>query len=311
LGQRFYYYVFKNNLVYAVSFGLLRIIEFLLKPFSLRAKFSFGRLVGDLWFLADVVNRDLCRREMRLALGKTHSIVARHRALRHSMANIMAYHFEGYFSSHLYKGELLRRVSNTDWSEPLQKALGARKGAIVLTAHFSNFALLCYLISAYAPAGLIAKYQRIFNDIMVSHRRSMNLETLNEYETDYEMLLGRLSRNEVVLATIDRPLKRVKGINTRFFGHMVVVPYYFVDLARISGAPVFMALLTRNCDKYEMHFEGPFYVPGDADERESREKYCQQIYSLFEKYVSAHPHEWQWHHKRLIKKNWGVLRYPS
>ncbi len=309
MGRRFYYVMFKNNLVYSIALVLLCILEFFLRPFSLKAKFSFGRLVGNFWYLVDAVNRDVCRHDMALALGKTHSVSARRRALRNSMANIMAYHLEGYFSSSLQRGELLGLVKNPAWSAPLEKALEAGKGAIVATAHYCNLGLFCYIVSAYRHVGLISKYQRVFNDMMVRHRRAMNVETLNEHETSYDLLLGYLERNEIVMATIDRPLKRVKGVYASFFGHRIIMPYYVVDLSRISGAPIFFGLLTRDGDKYRMHFEGPIEVPADMDERESREKYTQLLCSKLEKYIAAYPHEWHWQYKRFTKKHWGIKRY--
>lgn len=309
MGRRFYYFTFKSNVAYRLALAALKIIEFFLRPLSLKVKFSFGRLVGSLWYMTDAVNRELCRRDMAMALRHTHSVSARRRALRNSMMNIMGYHLEGYFSSSLQREELLGLVTNPSWSRPLEKALEAGKGAIVATAHYSNLGLFCYIVSAYGHIGLISKYQRVFNNMMVRHRRAMNVETLNEHETSYDLLLGYLDRNELVMATIDRPLKHVKGVYANFFGHRVVMPYYLVDLSRISGAPLFLGLLTRDKDKYRMHFEGPIEVPRDMDERESREKYTQLLCSKLEKYISAYPHEWHWQYKRFTKKHWGIARY--
>ncbi len=309
MGRRLYYTLFKNNFTYALALILLRMFEFFLRPFPLRAKFSFGRLIGDLWYLIDFPDRELCRRDMALALGRTHPVHIRQRARRLSMANIMAYLVEAYFSSFLPREEMLGLVRNRDWAAPLRKALDAGKGAIVLTGHFSNLALLCYLISAHRHTNLIARHQRVFNKLMVSQRRTMNIKTLNEHETSYDLLLEALARNEFVMSTIDRPLKRVKGVYAPFFGHTVIAPYYPVDLARLSGAPIFLAFLTRRRGRYDMHFEGPIRVPKDAGERESRQQYTRRIISVLEKYISAYPHEWQWHQKRLIKKHWGIPRY--
>ena len=91
MGRRFYYYIFKNNLVYAVALALLRVIELFLRPLPLRTKFSFGRMIGELWHCGDMVNRELCRRDMAMALGATHSVSVRRRALKNAMANLMAY----------------------------------------------------------------------------------------------------------------------------------------------------------------------------------------------------------------------------
>jgi lauroyl/myristoyl acyltransferase len=309
LGQRFYYIIFKNNLVYRLGFVLLHLIGLFLRPFSFRTKFSFGRLIGNIWYMVDFANREVCRREISLALGQTHSIAVRQRAVRLSMANTIAYLCETYFCTSLSHKELIGLVRNPDWALPLKKALEAGRGAIVLTAHFCNMGILCYLISAYGRTTLIAKYQRVFNRLMLEHRERFNVGTFNEYETSYDLLLEALGRNEILLTTIDRPLKRVKGINTPFFGHDIVAPYYPTDISRFSGAPIFLAFLTRKRHRYDLHFEGPFHVPPDMEERESREKYTHLIYSILERYISAYPHEWQWQNKRLAKKQWGVLRY--
>jgi lauroyl/myristoyl acyltransferase len=311
LGRRLYFTLFKNTIAYSLSMFILRICALVLRPFSLQAKFSFGRLVGYCWYLFDFADRELCRRDLALALGKSHPLQVRRRARRLCMVNMPAYLVEAYFSSRLSRDEFLALVANPSWSKSLQESLAEGKGAIVLTAHFSNEALLCYLISSCGHASCIARYQRVFNSLMVEHRKHMNVDTLNEYETSYDLLLDLLSRNEIILATVDRPLKRVKGVYARFFGHRVIAPYYFVDLARISSSPIFVALLTRENGRYNMHLEGPLYVPGEMNERESREKYCQQVFAILEKYISQYPHEWQWQHKRFAKKHWGILRYAE
>ncbi len=310
MGRRLYYTLFKNNLAYLLALLLLRLSEIMLKPFSLRAKSSFGRLVGDLWYLLDFADREVARRDMNLAIRRTHPIHLRQRARRLSMANTMAYLFETYYSSSLSRRELLALVRNRDWAAPLQETLLAGKGAIVLTGHFSNEGLLCYLVAAHGHASCIARYQRVFNDLMVAHRQIMNVDTLNELQTSYDSLLTLLRHNEIILATIDRPLKRVKGVYVPFFGYTIIAPYYPVDIARLSGAPIFVAVLTRTRRRYDMHLEGPIHVPPDSSERESRQKYTALIYSILEKQIAAHPHEWQWHNKRLTKRHWGISRYP-
>jgi lauroyl/myristoyl acyltransferase len=309
LGQRFYYVVFKNSFVYALALVALYVCHQLIRPFSLRTKFSFGRLIGNIWYIIDFVNRELCRRDMALAIGDTHSLKARRRARRLAMANTMAYIVETYFTTSLSRDELLCLVRNPEWAAPLQETLKKGKGAIVLTGHFCNEGLLCYLVSAHGHASCVARYQRVFNNLMVKHRKRMNVDTLNEFQTSYELLLKLLAENEIILATIDRPLKRVKGVHVRFLGHTVIAPYYHVDVARLSGAPIFVALLTRNRDKYDMHINGPIHVPADMEERRSREEVTQQVYSILEEYISRYPHEWQWQHKRFTKKHWGVPRY--
>jgi KDO2-lipid IV(A) lauroyltransferase len=311
LGRRFYYRVFKNNLVYFLGLVLLKVMAAALRPFPLHMKFSFGRLVGDLWYLLDFPDRELCRRDMAAAFGQAMPASVRQRTRHLSMANMMAYLFESYFSSSLEREELLALVRSRGWAAPLLDALESGRGAIVLTGHFCNEALLCYLVAAHGRANCIAKYQRVFNKLMVSHRRRMNVETLQENETTYDRLLEVLGRNEILLATIDRPLKRVKGVCVSFFGHTVTAPYYPVDLARISGAPLFVAFLTRHNGRYDMHMEGPIRVPCSLDERRSRESCTQEIHGILEQRISSHPHEWQWHNKRLAKRDWGVPRYAD
>jgi len=123
LGRHFYYHTFKSNIAYSIAYIILLIVEFLLRPLPLRAKYSFGWLVGSLWYMVDTVDRDLCRRDMALALGRTHSLSTRKRALRRSMANIMACHIESYFTTGLSRNELLGMVTNPQWSRPLVEAL--------------------------------------------------------------------------------------------------------------------------------------------------------------------------------------------
>jgi lauroyl/myristoyl acyltransferase len=275
-----------------------------------RARLPFSRALGNIWWIFDAPNRHLMARDMKIALADKLRRARREQTVRRSMEGIITNAVDAHFSPRLRNGSIFNLVVNSDWRDKVESAIQNGRGAIVLTAHFGNGVILYYLLGAIARSTCLARYQKVFNSFLVRHRRRMNVSTLIETENTYFKMLGCLKRNEVILATFDRPSRHVPGVLTRLFGKAVVTPYYFVDLARVMQTPIFVMFLVRERDKYRMYSEGPFFVPPEGDLRRAREHYAQAVVSVLEKYARLFPEQWNWGQKKF-SKSWGELRYSS
>ena len=284
------------------------IIGFVLGFMPRRVRLTFSRALGNIWWLFDAPNRSLMAKDLKIALGGELSRAQREHMVRKSMESLITHVTDAYYSQRFRNGDILSLVLNTDWRDKAEAALQRGRGAIVLTAHFGNGAILFDLFGTITKSALIARHQRVFNSLLVRHRRRMNVSTLSETENTYFKMLGCLKRNEFVLATFDRPSKHIPGVLTTMFGKAVVTPYYFVDLARVMQTPIFVMFLVRERDKYRMYSEGPFFVPSEGNLRRAREHYAQIAVSILEKYVRMFPEQWFWGQKKFSKTR-GKLRY--
>jgi len=301
---------FKGSLAYCFFYAAGMIIMSALGLMPRRTRLSFSRAMGSLWWFLDAPNRCLLHKELRIAFGRELNRTRREQVVRRSMEGIIANAVDAYFSWRFRNGGLFNLVVNTVWRDKAEAALQKGRGAIILTAHFGNGEILFYLFGAITKSVLIARYQRVFNSLLVRHRRRMNVSTLSETENSYFKMLGCLKHNEFVLATFDRPSKHIPGVRTTMFGKTVVTPYYFVDLARLTQTPIFIMFLVRERDKYRMYSEGPFFVSSEGDLRQAREHYAQVAVSVLEKYVRLLPEQWFWGQKKFSKTR-GKLRYPG
>jgi lauroyl/myristoyl acyltransferase len=300
----------KGSVAYGVFYAVGVIVMSALGLLPRRARLLFCRALGNIWWLFDAPNRRLMAGDMKIALGRELSRARREQAVRRSMEGLITHASDAYYGRRFRNGSLFGLVLNTEWRDEVESALERGRGAIVLTAHFGNGVMLYYLFGAIARSTCLARYQRVFNSFLVRHRLRMNVATLIETENSYFRMLGCLKRNEVILATFDRPSKHIPGVRTTMFGRTVVTPYYFVDLARVAQAPIFIMFLVRERDRYRMYSEGPFFVPSEGDLRRAREHYAQAAVSVLEKYVRLFPEQWNWGQKKF-SKSWGRLRYPG
>lgn len=183
---------------------------------------------------------------------------------------------------------------------PLQEALAAGRGAILISMHLGNWEL--------GGLGLAAKGYRLNiltfrepDEKVNRQRAALRLERgMNFIYVDRQApsslamieAVNALNRNEV-LAILGERDGASRTVELDFFGRPTPIPVGAAYLALASGAPVIPVFIPREGSRYLAVMEKPirFQARRDGRERAVREG-MSLILRVFERYVRAYPSQW-------------------
>jgi len=257
------------------------------------------------FYLADRPNRRLAIFNLKYALGCS---PRKANAIFRTSYIYRAWHLADVFFWGRIKPDKARELMGEEPFERLLEALRRGRGVIVVTAHYGAETLLCYAVAALQKASCIARRQRVFGNLMRRHRARHGLVTLIDRQIGYNDILRRLKQRETILLTLDQALRR-KGVWVRFLKKPAHTPYFPADLARLSGAPIFVAFMFYQRRRYRFVLYGPRFVPPDADIIQSRYEVTQWINGIIAAQVRAMPHHWFWAARRF-RTDIAIDRYP-
>ncbi len=296
----------KSTPIYVLLLLLLYLLRLPLTLLPRRLRLSVPAFLAFFVYLLDRPDRRVAYRNLSFALGLP--APRRRKVLRTSIL-MQAWHLaDAFFTPPLDRRRLRRLLPDRPYAA-LEEALSEGRGAVVVTAHFGAEALLCYVVGALHRSCCIARPQRVFQALMERHRARRNVKTVLDRRTSYAELLRWLADGRVVLLTLDQALRR-KGVWVRFLDRPAHTPYFAADLARLSGAPLFVAFMFHRRGRYRFLLRGPIRIPRTADERESRFEYTQLINDILGGVVRRWPEYWFWTHRRW-RTDIGIDRYPE
>jgi len=261
-----------------------------------------------IFYFINSPDRRLTRFNLHLVFGEKSKKMHFARITRNSFIKLVRSLAETFFAPSTSE-KILKSVNAEEGLTKIKNGLEKGKGVIVLTAHLGNPGLFCYVVATLEASYCLARYQRIFQPLMNKHRAKRNITTVLERKTSYNELLAILKENKILLTTLDRALHR-KGLYVDLLGLPAHTPYFAVDLARLSGAPIFVAFLIKIGKRYQLLCNEPIYVPQDSDEFESRLEYTQKISNLIGDCIRRYPDEWYWGYRRW-RTDLGIDKYPE
>jgi len=295
----------KSQPVYIAALVCLYLISPVFRLIPRAVRNGFFTILAMCFYLVDRPNRRLAVFNLKYALGCS---AGKANAIFRTSYIYRVWHLADVFFWGRIERQKAQELLGKESFERLVRALSAEQGLVVVTAHYGAETLLCYAIAALQKASCIARRQRVFGNLMRRHRARHGLETLIDREIGYSDILQRLRRGEVVLLTLDQALRR-KGVWVRFLGKPAHTPYFPADLARLSGAPIFVAFMFYQRRKYRFVLHGPRLVPSDADIIQSRYEVTQWINDIISAQVRALPHHWLWATRRF-RCDIAIDRYP-
>jgi len=195
---------------------------------------------------------------------------------------------------------LLALIGRTTCEAPLNDAIAAGKGAILISPHFGNWEL--------GGLGLAEKGYRMniltFRepDAKVNSQREhlrqergINFIYVDRNETSPLAIIEAvraLNRNEVLAILGDRDGSS-HTTSLDFFGRPVQIPLGAAYLALASGAPVIPVFVPLEGGRYAAVMEQPIFFRASRGERDRviREG-TEQVLRVFERYIRAYPDQW-------------------
>jgi KDO2-lipid IV(A) lauroyltransferase len=196
------------------------------------------------------------------------------------------------------KMELYPRMLITG-REHLDQALHRGKGAIALSAHFGNFAVMGgKLLSEGYPFRLVLKLPkdpwmaRYFAQKMERHGLAFIPAGADAFP--HKDIMRALRKNEVVGLIVDGD-QRVGGVPVNFMGQELAMPPGAAILAQRTGAAVLpMFIIRQPDDSHQIFIEPPLEETGREATTDLVQKFCQKAAQVMESYVRQYPTQWYW-----------------
>ena len=195
---------------------------------------------------------------------------------------------------------LLDLIGRRTGEKPLDDALAAGRGAILISIHLGNWELggLGLAQKGY-PMNILtfsepdAKVNR--QREAIRRRSGVNFIYVDrEASSSLAMVeaVNALNRNEVLAILGDRDGSS-HALALEFFGRPTAIPVGAAYLAMASGAPVIPVFVPLEGRRYAAVMEEPIFFRAERDQRERAiREGTQAILRVFERYIRAYPDQW-------------------
>ncbi len=284
---------FRDGLVY----WSWRIAAVLVQRLPARLVYSGAVLGGEVGYLVWRRRREITKGNFAVVLGRPAEDPEVARVSRRAFRNFGKYLTEIMRFPSMGHAELHELVKIDPASlEHLRSAREGGRGIIFVSAHFGNFEIGGARIAQEIPLTVVAdelENQRLM-DFLVSNREHKNVVILPP-EGATRRVLAALRRNEMVGFMMDLGPRahELDNVEATFFGVPTAFPTIAAALARVSGAPIIVAAVTRDRDN---SFKGvalpPIFVERTKQARGDLEHATQAIVHALEGLMRPQPDQW-------------------
>ena len=183
--------------------------------------------------------------------------------------------------------------------EHIDAALAKGKGALLVTAHLSNWELgAAYLAAKGYPAlgiGMVHPDEKL-NELIARQRASRGYQVI-QTEGAFRRAVRELRRNNVVCFAGDRDVGYGRT-TVQFFGRPTVFPQGPARMALATGAELVPGFVIRRPGgHFAIMIEPPVPVPETGGRREKAHAMTQHFAGLVEKWVTLFPAQWGIFHR--------------
>ena len=252
---------------------------------------------GELAYLFWTSRRKIAKQNFAVVLSLPAADREVARVARRSFRNFAKYLVEIMRFPRLESADFAKLVSvdARSWSY-FRAARDHGRGLIFVSMHFGNFEIGGARIADEIPLNVIAdelENQRLM-DLLVANRAHKNVKLVAP-EGAVRQVLQALRRNEMVGLMMDLGprAKELDNVEVMFFGELTAFPTIAANLARVSGAPIVVAAVTRERDNT---FRGvalpPIFVERTKQAAHDIEKTTQAIVGALEQLVRGDPDQW-------------------
>jgi KDO2-lipid IV(A) lauroyltransferase len=198
--------------------------------------------------------------------------------------------------------------------ENLKKAVSKGKGALILTAHFGNWELMC--AAASLKLGNVAVVARRLDfvpmDKVINGLRSRFGAVIIPHKEAARRIVGALREKMLIGILLDQKEDWYQGAFVPFFGRWACTNKGLAVLALKTGAPVVPVFSVRQKNgRYKVVFEKEVELQRTGDKTKDVEDNTENFTRIIEMYVRNKPDHWFWFHNRWGTKNYCELKNIS
>jgi len=196
--------------------------------------------------------------------------------------------------------KLFALIGHRSDSHPLDEALAAGTGAILVSPHLGNWELGGLGLAEMGYKLNVMTFREpdeAVNDLREKVRGERGIGIIYVDRSDSSPLaiieaVNALRRNEIVVLLGERDGSS-HSLTLEFFGRPTDIPVGAAYLALASGAPVIPVFVPLEGERYSTYMEEPIYFAGKHGEHAAviREG-TQRLLRVFEQYIRRYPDQW-------------------
>jgi len=274
-----------------------RVAAALVQRLPARVVYVGAVIGGEITYLVWRRRREITKNNFAIVLARPANDPEVARVSRRAFRNFGKYLTEIMRFPRLGRAELHELVKIDAAShEYLAAAREHGRGIIFVSAHFGNFEIGGARIAQEIPLTVVAdelENQRLM-DFLVANREHKNVVILPPQGAT-RRVLAALRRNEMVGFMMDLGPRahELDNVEATFFGARTAFPTIAAALARVSGAPIIVATVTRDRDN---SFSGvavpPIFVERTKQAANDLERATQTIVHALEGLMRPQPDQW-------------------
>ncbi|HEX3629015.1 MAG TPA: lysophospholipid acyltransferase family protein [Candidatus Dormibacteraeota bacterium] len=191
--------------------------------------------------------------------------------------------------------EDIRRMVRPEGRERLDRVLAQGKGAIVVTAHVSNWDMLAAASAVYGyPISAVTNELPSggLNELVVASRERIGMKMIGLGPGSLRQILKALARNEVVALASDL-YSGDRGVRVPFFNRPAIFPSGPAAIALKTGAPILPVWIRRQPNNlYVAEVEEPIEVSRTGNTDQDIQLTTERIVQFFERIIRREPDQW-------------------
>jgi KDO2-lipid IV(A) lauroyltransferase len=284
------------------EYVMLRILFVVVNILPLRAALSLGWLIGRFFFHVLRFRRDKAESRLKQVFGDRFTAKERRRIAWISFRNICFNAVEAARFGKMTSKKLKHLPVYAGITE-MQEIYRKNGAFIFATAHMGNWdrgGVLCNL--AGLPVFSIARRQKnpLTDDLLNKMRNATGMDVVLNDSTVLRNVVRRLKAGEV-LAILPDVRSSTEALSIDFLGSKANLGAGAALFAQMANCPIYpIALLRRGWAKHEYKVFDPIFPDPSLDKKEDWQRMMQQLVSIFDAEIHAHPEQYFWFNKRWV-----------
>lgn len=282
------------NTKYFIRYWLFRLLMFSTSVLPLRFAYWVALRIADLgYFLGDRKGRQAIMKNLRRVFpDEPHSrIVYESRWVFRNWGKYLT----EFFRFRCFDEAYFMRHTSPLGVEHVREALAQGRGALVMSAHISNWELgAAYMtVCEGMPVNVVAAQHvsKRIDDLFIGERAALGIKVIYTHEAARKVMRA-LKDNETVCILGDRDVTG-GGIAVDFFGRPCLFPQGPARLALKTGAALIPGfVLRRTNDSFIISYQKPLEFPAGLDKDEQVRAVISEYAKRLEQVIREHPEEW-------------------
>lgn len=194
--------------------------------------------------------------------------------------------------------------------ETTERVLAGEQACVLLSFHSGNWEL-CVQPVVRRGVDVTGVYQALRNPEADNALRALRQDLyrgglLSKGPETARKILATLKSGGVVAMMGD--LREARGVQVPFFGQMAYANTVPASIARSCNVPIVLGRVVRT-GGVKFHIEGrAITVPKTGDRQADIQEATTEIHKIFEGWISEHPEQWMWIHKKWAPPGKSLLR---